>query len=175
MKNKKTLLSILRKTVFLLLIAIAYIFQCALIPKTAFPFPVFLLIPLTLSVSMFEYEFSGLFFGLFAGALWDLASPLPDGLLAFLFALTAATAGLLSHFVLRNTLFGALLLSTVTSFLYSLICILYFSSSMDFYDFRDTFISYYIPAVIISAVLTVPFYFSVRALSVKLRHDKIIT
>lgn len=175
MKNRKTVLNLIRRTVFLLLTAAMYILQCTLIPRTAFPFPVFLLIPLTLSVSMFEYEFSGLFFGLFAGALWDLASPLPDGLLAFLFALLAAITGLLSHYVLRNTLLGALLITAAASSAYSFISLLFYSSSMDIYDFRNVLISHYLPSVIISVILTVPFYFSVRALSAKLRHDKIIT
>ena len=175
MRIRKILPDILRRAVFLLLITTAYIVQCTLVPRTAFPFPIFLLIPLVISVSMFEYEFSGLIFGMLTGALWDLASPLPDGLLAFLFAFIAGVCGLLSHYVLRNTLFGALLLSGITSVTYSLICALFFSSDMNFYDFKNTLLYYYLPAVIIVLLLTVPFYFFIRALSVRLRHDKITT
>ncbi len=175
MKNRKTLLNLIRRTVFALLIVFTYILQCSIIPKTAFPFPVFLLIPLTLSVSMFEYEFSGLFFGLLAGALWDLASPLTDGLLAFLFALLAAVAGLLSHFVMRNTLLGALIITAASSSLYSLLCLITICTTLSLYDFRSVIISHYLPATLISVILTVPFYFFIRMLSSKLRYDKIIS
>ena len=174
MKNRKTVLNVLRRLIFSLLIIAAYLLQCVLFPKTAFPFPVLILIPATLSVAMFELEYAGLFFGLLAGALWDLASPMPDGLLAFLFALAAGLTGLLSRYVLRNTLLGAMGVILTVSVLYTAIAIPVFSSAMDLYETRSVFYTRFLPAILTSVLLTVPCYFTVRWLSVRLRHEKII-
>ncbi len=174
MKNRKTILNVTRRLIFSLLIIAAYLLQCVFFPKTAFPFPVLILIPITLSVAMFELEYSGLFFGLLAGALWDLASPMPDGHLAFLFALTAGLTGLLSRYVLRNTLSGSIIVTLAASVLYSALAIPVFSSAMDIYEVQGVFYTRFLPAILTSVLLAVPCYFTVRWLSVRLRHEKII-
>ena len=135
MKTKKLTLHFIRRLIYVLLTVAAYLFQCAFLPRTGFPLPVFFLIPLLISVSLFEHEFSALFFGLLTGALWDLASPVTDGALALIFAFTACLTGLLSHYILRNTLLNTLLLTAIVSIIYSLITELFFASALDFQYF----------------------------------------
>lgn len=72
----------------------------------------FLLIPLSVSIAMFEKEISGMFFGLLTGILWDISSPVTDGVFALFFTLTAFTCGLLTHYIFRNSLKAAAVFTT---------------------------------------------------------------
>ncbi len=162
MKNKILILPVLRRIMYILLTLAAFILQFTIIPKTGIPVSFYLLIPVCISISMFEKEFSGLFFGLIAGALWDLASPLTDGFLALVFAVICCLAGLLTHYLLRNTLLTAIILSLTASVLYTLILQFYFIESFSIDLFSKLLQEHYLPPVIITAVLTVPVYFLVR-------------
>ena len=166
---KRLFFRTLKKVLCLLLIVAAYIIQFTFLPRSSFPFSVYLLIPAVVAVAMFEYEFSGLFFGLFAGVLWDLASPLPDGIMAFSLALASLTVGLLSHYLLRNTLLTTLLFTSLMSILYSFFALLIMNTGLDFSEFRNIFVRFYFPSVILSVMTSVPVYLLISKVSLKLK------
>ncbi|MBR2410507.1 MAG: rod shape-determining protein MreD [Clostridia bacterium] len=165
MKHKKLLMPVLRRGSFVLLILASFIIQFTLLPKAGISASVYLLIPVSVCIAMFEKEFSGLFFGLLAGALWDLASPVTDGSLALFFALSGCIAGLLTHYLLRNTLLTAIILSFLQSVIYTFILQIYFIESFSFEMFSVLLKEHYIPPVLLASLLSIPVYFLIRKLS----------
>ncbi len=131
----------------------------------------FLLIPLTVSIAMFEKEFAGMFFGLLAGALWDLASPVTDGVFALFFTVTACACGLLTHYVFRNSLRGAALLTTAVFILFCGIgvifnCLLKDPSGAEYY-LKTFCLHSYFPTIVFLPV----FYYPVSFTEKRLRYD----
>lgn len=107
MKPRESLYPVLRRCGLVLVILAAAALQNTFFSgrmPTAF-----LLIPAAVSAAIYEKEFAGTFFGILCGALWDLASPVTDGVFTLIFAVCACACGLLSHYVFRNTLAAALL------------------------------------------------------------------
>lgn len=130
---------------------------------------VLLLVPLTVSVSIFEKEFAGMFFGLLGGALYDLASPTPDGVYALLFAILGCAVGLMMHYVFRNTLLTALLMTlsfalitVITAFLFNVLI-------RDASGAASIFSHRFFPPAVAAAVLLPVFYYPVRYIENKLR------
>ena len=168
MKNTNTLRCIIKRLIFTLIIILSFSAQFNLFAANL-PFPVYFLIPVVVSVSMYEKEYAGLFFGLLAGVLWDIASPATDGIMALIFTIGAFATGILSKYILRNTLLNGILLSLIFSFIYSAVSLLLYTDSFAYELLRGYFIKTYLPAIIFTAVLSIPCYIAVRALS---RHFK---
>ena len=128
-----------------------------------------LLVPLTVSVCICEKEFAGLFFGILGGALYDIASPAPDGVYALLFAALGCAVGLLTHYVFRNTLLSGLLLTLAFGFLTVLTGFIFTVLIKDATGATAIFTHLFFPRVIGCAVLLPVFYYPVRFLDNKLR------
>ncbi len=173
MKHKRLTTQFIRRLFFIFFTLIAFIIQCITLPAAGFSFPVYILIPLLISISMYEREVTGLFFGLLAGALWDLASPLTDGLLALFFAASAYIIGLLSRYILRNTLLSELVLTCVSSIIFSVFMLIHTGFASGIPVLRQLAITVYLPAVLLTAIISIPVYFSVRKIAVKFRYDKL--
>lgn len=172
MKQKKLTTQAVRRLIFVLITVFCHIVQFTWLPRLNIPFPVFLLIPLLVSTSMFEREFTGMLLGLLTGALWDLASPLTDGFLALFFTVFGCICGLLSHYIMRNTLLTAMVLTTAGTFTYSAITILYHCLINGFTAWGQIILKVYLPALVTAVLLTVPFYFLVRKTVKHFRSDK---
>ena len=78
-----------------------------------------LLIPAVTCISMFERDIAGMFFGLFAGALWDIFASGGDFNALFLLA-AGFLCGTLINTIMRNNLVTATLLSFAAAVLYSI-------------------------------------------------------
>lgn len=78
----------------------------------------FILIPAVVCISMFERDIAGMFFGLFAGALWDIFSQGGDFNALFLLCIGFA-CGTLINTIMRNNIVTASLLSIIAATLYS--------------------------------------------------------
>ena len=163
--RKTTRLLILRRLAFALIILAVNILQNT---KGFFPevFGVraFLLIPLIVSIGMFERSYAGALLGVFAGALWDSATPFWDGYNALFLMVAASVCGLLINVLMRNHLVTALILSGGTCLLYSFMYVMIFIvtrglDSPDFLLFR-----YYLPSALYSFLFTPVFYIIVRAI-----------
>ncbi len=172
MKHKGFTSAAIRRLIFTALIFMSFILQFTVIPRTQLPVPVLILIPLGISVSMFEKEFSGMFFGLLTGALWDLASPVTDGVLALIFTFFFCLAGLLTHYILRNTLLTAILFTLSGSVLYSLFIQLFFSESITAEVFGELLTDTLIPSSLIAVLICIPVYFLVRRISKRFHPEK---
>ena len=135
---------------------------------------VFILIPLSISIAMFEHEFSGMLYGLFCGALWDLSSPVTDGVYTLYFTVFCCIAGLLTHYLLRNSLITATVLTFVGTVLFCALNLIFNCIVKDSSNLYLTVKTFYVPSCILT-VLTIPvFYFTVKYIETKLRKKTVV-
>ena len=78
-----------------------------------------LLIPAVVCISMYERDLAGMFFGLFAGALWDVFAG-GGSFNAFLLLVTGFLCGTLINTIMRNNVVTASLLSAVWCLIYNI-------------------------------------------------------
>jgi len=153
----------------------ATILVTAMIQNTAGLFPDFfgaralLLIPATICIAMFEREVSGLFFGLFAGALWDMCSSAAWSYNAILLTIFAFACGALIKYIMRNHLVCAFLLCGISTLIY---CLLSWFITYVFNGYSTAIkvlLEFYIPSAVYTIVFVPVYYFFVRFISKKFR------
>ena len=115
MKRKNSIQPLVRRGIYVVLFVLAAVLQGTFLGAARFA-PV-LLVPLTAAVCAHEREFSGLFFGLLGGVLYDALSPAADGVFTLLFAAAGCAVGLLMHYVFRGTLLSVFILTLAFSLL----------------------------------------------------------
>ncbi len=170
MKNKKLLAGALRKLIYCLLILLAFILQFTVFPKMNITLPLYLLIPLTISVALAEKEFTGMLTGLFAGALWDLASPVTDGFLALTFCTIGFLTGLFARYLLRNTILTALLLNAAATAVYSVILEFHFIETVSFELLPQIIKEHFIIPIIFTLIIALPVHFIVMLTDLTTKH-----
>lgn len=121
-----------------------------------------LLIPVTVSIAMFERDIGGMFFGLFAGALWDVSAS-GNNFYAIYLVIVGFICGSLINNVLRNNIITASLLSCFWLLLffagYWFVHYVLGGLDMAFH----MLVRYYLPAYLYSAVLSPLIFLGVRA------------
>lgn len=119
------------------------------------------LIPAVVCVAMYERELSGMFFGAFAGLLWDGAARTGTNLNAFLLTILAFVCGCLITHLMRNNILTALLLGGSATALFLL-----------FYFFKDfvvcgrldgayKLLTFYIPSTVYTVLFLPILYYAV--------------
>ena len=158
--RQDTKLRILRRCIFAAAIITVFLLQStASYVSYSFPFPTGLLLPLTVSAAMAEREYAGLCFGLLAGVLTDTVSTVTDGVFTLYYAVIACAAGLLAHYVFRNTVLTAMLFTAVSGTAYCFILLIFNCLIHDASYSGELLKGTYLPSVILSAVLTpITFY-----------------
>ncbi len=124
-----------------------------------------LLLPMLIALAMFDTPVACAVYGLFAGALWDFSSPLPDGLLTLFCTLCAPAVSLCVRFFLRRRLSAALAAGCVVFLLCALLLTLAGVSQIG--ERQRLFAGYYLPAMA-AALLILPLDFWIMK---KLFHD----
>ena len=82
-----------------------------------------ILLPVCVSIAMFEREIAAALFGVFAGFLWDVSTG-RDGFNAFLLLIICAICSLLISHFMRNNVLTALVLGSGSVVLYSVIYVI---------------------------------------------------
>ena len=123
---------------------------------------IFLLIPVVISIGMFEGEISGLLYGLAAGAFWDVCASGADGIHCFYLALTGCVSGLLVHFMMRNRLLTHYCICSLSSVIY---CVVYWFLSV-YISVGDMnynkLMVFYLPSAIITTAFSFVVYCIIR-------------
>lgn len=163
-ENKPKILR--RLTFFFLVLIVAVIQNIGLLPELA-GLRFWPLLPLVVSVSMFEKETYGLNFGLLAGILVDMNVGKADGTNALFFALTGFVCGLLMTYIMMNNFITAALLTAVFELVYA-----FFSYALHCGvsggTLRELF-GFYLPSALLN-LLTLPLiYYFVRAVNKQFR------
>lgn len=125
------------------------------------------LIPAVVCVAMFERELPGMFFGVFAGLLWDCSAPNGGNFHAAVLTVIAFTCGALITHVMRNNFLTALLLCAGALFVHESCCFVRDMVIGGNLDAAYKILTFYIPSAIYSLLFALPIYFLVRAVEKK--------
>ena len=171
--QQDTKFKILRRSIYAAAIITVFLVQyTASYVSYGFSFPTGLLLPLTLSVAMAEREYAGLCFGLLAGVLTDLASSVTDGVFTLFFAVAACAAGLLAHYVFRNTVLTATLFTAVTCIAYCTVLLIFNCLIHDTSYTGELIKTVYLPSCILSTLLTPAVYLPSSLIRNRLKADR---
>lgn len=121
-----------------------------------------LLIPAVVCIAMFERDVAGMFFGLFAGALWDMHAS--GASFNALFLLTVGfVCGTLINTVMRNNIVTAFLLTMIFVPLYE-VGYWFFRFIVGGLDMAGFMLwRYYLPGILYTAVLLPVMFIIIRA------------
>lgn len=153
-----------RRIVFFFLILFSGILQISDLLPEFFGFRFLPLLPLTVTIGMFERETYGLSFGLLAGILWDINCAEGDGVYALLFALAGFVSGLLMTYLMMNNLLTAGILTGFWGIVYALVSWFVSAGIHNLEGSGWLLLTYHLPNALLN-VLTMPaFYYLVRAI-----------
>ncbi len=128
-----------------------------------FSFSAFLLIPLTVSISMFEREITAALLGAFSGLLWDLSAGI-DGYNMLVIMLISAVCSILISRVMRNNIVTALVLGFsalgVFIFLYIMIYIVLDGGGNPL----SQILRFYIPSFIFTSAFIPIYYYLIKSI-----------
>lgn len=126
-----------------------------------FSFHAFLLIPLAVSISMFEREITAALLGALSGLLWDLSAGI-DGYNMLVIMLVSAVCSILISRVMRNNIITALVLGFsalgVFTFLYIMIYIVLDGAGVPL----SQIFRFYIPSFIFTSAFIPLYYYLVK-------------
>ena len=162
MKNKTNMLFI-RRLLFAFLIVVTASFQSTkgFVPQIK-DVSAFVLIPLVVCIALFEKSVPSLFFGAFAGIMWDMYSVTAEGFFSVLLTATGFFTAIIILFYMRNNIVTAVILT----FLSALFCnTLYWFNFILMADNTAAvyiYSRYYLPSAFYTAIFTFIFYFAVK-------------
>ena len=107
-----------RRVIFLAFVALSALIENSAGARGIFSFKIIYMIPLVVSLGVFEKETCGLVYGIIGGAFIDVSSVSPDGLNALFFAFAGCTAGVLVHYVMKRNFISAFIITAVSSVIY---------------------------------------------------------
>ncbi|MDR1628165.1 MAG: hypothetical protein LBR79_05270 [Oscillospiraceae bacterium] len=168
--TKKAFIDIIRWLIYLLEIILFYVLErnCGLIPEIFGGRPI-ILIPVFISIAIFEKEYVSMFFGIIIGAFLDVSiSGFIGSQTAFLFILGYILGVLFTYFIDLNFL---------AFFLTSLIMIpviigyrfLFFYIIPGFDNIPYAFLHHLVPSVVYTAVISPVIYFVNRYIAYHIR------
>lgn len=121
----------------------------------------FLLLPLVISISMFEREFVSAILGAFAGLLWDLSAGI-DGYNMLIIMLVSAVSSILISRLMRNNIITAFVLGltgiAIYEFLYIYIYVVFDGGGLPL----SQIIRFYLPSFIFTSAFIPIYYYIVK-------------
>ena len=128
-----------------------------------------LIIPLATAVAMFEGELAAGIFGAFCGLMLDMASGTIVGFSALWLLVCCPVISLLSQFWVRVGWLSHLVLNFTVTFIMGALDFLFLHWVWEGGESQITFVRMVLPAYLGAVVLSLPVYFFVRYISVKMR------
>ncbi len=127
----------------------------------------FILVPIFVSIALFEQEFVGLVFGIFAGILTDYSFGAGIGICAAIFGIFGYTTSVISNYFLRANVITQITMSTVILFCTEIVKLIVAFSSQQLNYITDVWCNIFCKSLAISLpVFVLAFYFT-RAISYK--------
>lgn len=164
MKLSDNRLLVIRRIIFAVMIVLAAVLQQTdFLLSCVGPARLMLLVPLTVAIAMYEKSLPGLFFGLFAGVLWDAGSVTVDGFYAALLAAVGFGCSVAVILKMRNNIFSCLLLSFASLLVSVTLYWLLFYVLKDYGSDWYVYMKYYISSVLYSVLFVPVHYYFVRA------------
>lgn len=147
-----------RRIIFMILIIVTAVIQnTGARVSAAFDAHAFLLIPLLITISMFEREIVSALLGAFAGLLWDLSAGV-DGYNVLVFMLLCAACSILINRLMQNNIITAVVLGLSAVAIYiTLYITIYIVLDGGGYPLSQV-LRFYVPSFIFTS-LFIPIYF----------------
>ena len=164
-ENKKLYI---RRALYAVLIIVAAMLQNTqgLFPEI-FGVRAMLLVPAVVCIGMHERDIAGLFFGLFAGMLWDAFSAGPPNFNAIILTAAGYFCGVLIGTVMRNNIMTALLLSLGWGFVYNTAYWFFAYVIKGYGSVFMIYLTFYLPSVLFTVIFMPFFYYIVRTVKFK--------
>ena len=168
--SNKKLNMYIRRVVFVLAILLVSAIQNTphLFPEI-FGAHAFLLLPLIISISMFERDIASTMLGILAGSLWDVSSSWGDGFNAVYLMIMATVTGMIINYLLRNNLSTAFLISGISIVIYILLHWFFFVICRGVEGGGLLLFTFYFPSAIYTFLFTPVFYILIRSFMKKLK------
>ncbi len=129
-----------------------------------------LLLPLAISIAMFEGEWVGGLVAMACGLLWDMAGEAPFGSYGFLCLTVGVATGLLLKLLLRNEWFNCLFLVFSASAIIISLEFLFTYAIRDYTDVGQIFLTKHLPTIFYTSLVSPIIYFIVRLIE-KIKHE----
>ncbi len=155
----------IRKALLVCLVAVTAVFQHTdgAIP-TLFGAKAMLLVPLVVAIAVHERSINGLFFGAFAGILWDFATVRGDGFFSVLLACVGFLSGCLVTYLMRNTVLTNLILSFISISTVNVGYWFFFIFRRGYEGSAEVLFGYYLPSVLYTVLFAILYYYIVGAI-----------
>ena len=152
-----------RRLLFALIIVVAATFQSTkgFVPQIK-EVSAFILIPLVVCIASFEKSVPSLFFGAFAGIMWDMYSITADGFFTVVLTAVGFLTAMVILFYMRNNIMTALLLSFVSTFFCNTLYWLNFIFFRSYTSPVYIYLRYYLPSCFYTVIFTFVFYYTVK-------------
>ena len=129
-----------------------------------------LLLPLAVSISMFEGEWVGGLVAMACGLLWDMAGEAPFGSYGFLCLVVGVATGLLLKLLLRNEWFNCLFLVFTASVIIICMEFLFAYGIRDYDNIGQIFLTKHLPMIFYTSAISPALYFVVKSIE-KIKHE----
>ena len=153
-----------RIAAFVVLTVLTALLQNTFLPAAGARHTAWLLLALVTAVAMHEPELNASLYGMLAGFLWDLASPLPDGVIALLMTVYACACSLLARWLFRQTILTAAVFCGAGSFACGLLTLLFHYLPKDFSAIPGVTFLHVLPSLLLTAPALPVFFFLIRAI-----------
>lgn len=129
-----------------------------------------LLIPCVVCIAMYERDIWGMFFGLFAGALWDIFASGASFNALFLLAVGFGCGSLINT-IMRNNIVTASLLSFISSLFYNIIYWVFHFIVPETDSAAFMLLRYYLTSTLYTVLLTPILFLIIRAIEKKFSEE----
>lgn len=143
--------------VFLIFLTAAFQHTDGAIPAL-FGAKAMILIPLTVSIGMYERSMPGLAFGILAGVLWDFATVRGDGFFSVCLAVTGYFSGVAVTWLIRNNIRSALLLSALSVTAINTVYWIMFIFTKEYEGAAQLLTGFYLPSALYTLLFTFLYY-----------------
>ncbi len=169
---KKNLRLIIKWTLYALVLILSYVLAQNPYLFSLWGLRPLLILPVAVSVAMFEHEFAGGLFAAAAGILWGCSADAVFGYYAILLLVVGVAAGLICSYGMSPTLLTSLLLTGGAALLIGLLDFFFFYVLWSYTELGRFFITRLLPTILLTTVSVIPYFYIVRFIHNKLRPPK---
>ena len=158
---------IAKNAVIIALTVLTALFQNSFLPALGARHIAWLLLALVTAIAMRETELRAAACGLLAGMLWDIASPLPDGVITLFLTVYACACSLLARYLFRRTLLTAAVFCGGGCVIWFALSLLLNCAAKDFGALPGIILRNYLPPFLLTALALPVYEFAVRAVDTR--------
>lgn len=152
----------LKWIVYTLLLLILYILQTTPLLFQVLGIKPVLLVPFVVCIALFESEAAAATYGILAGMLWDISANKVFGFRAILLMCCCISVALLVMYLMRNNLGNAVFFVFMVMTVIELLDFLFFYLIWNYDHNSIILLSYKLPIVIYTVIVTIPVYYGTK-------------